>query len=224
MTTQAARGQAYGARPWRPAALAVGGFGLGILLTRSDPLGDHSARPAPPEAAAIATERRPVDRTGDDGRITALERRLHDVETQRRTDTTDERSDHADREEITPEREKELRERREAEWAAKLDHHAHQPVDRAWSTEAQASIAADMGSVASAAGFKLQDVSCKTTTCTAEIEWATREEAVKNYSKLLHVNYQRNCGREILLPDGAPAGAYRATVLFDCADVRGKSR
>jgi hypothetical protein len=70
---------------------------------------------------------------------------------------------------------------------------------------------------------RLIEVTCATTTCSAELEWKSWDAAREEWRNLMHYPYEPNCAREILLPEPAAAdskAAYRGTMLFNCERAR----
>jgi hypothetical protein len=71
------------------------------------------------------------------------------------------------------------------------------------------------------AGFAVEDVECHMTLCKAKVRWPSLEDAQRGYTKILHAQYDVNCGRSVYLaPPDSPGASYEATTYFDCATFR----
>lgn len=100
---------------------------------------------------------------------------------------------------------------------------AEEPVDRAWAMETGDLFMSDIDGLAADHDFVPVKTECRSTRCSATVEWPTYGEAVKTFTELLHHSYQANCVRHTLLPDPEPGDfdvPYQATVIFDCAGWR----
>jgi hypothetical protein len=65
---------------------------------------------------------------------------------------------------------------------------------------------------------------CKTTTCSAALEWPSYDEAMKSYDALLHGDFRANCARGILLPEPEDRTLpYRGRLLLDCENWRAET-
>jgi hypothetical protein len=117
----------------------------------------------------------------------------------------------------------------EQRFAQRVEEHFAEPEDRGWARPTERVLESDFqkGVLARAQNATLVEVSCKTTTCAATVEWSGYDKASAAWSELLHGEYSVNCGREIVIPDppeGTPPDAtYRATLLLDCEEARIKS-
>jgi hypothetical protein len=98
-------------------------------------------------------------------------------------------------------------------------HHAD-PRDVTWATSAEGTYVEDLRGLASSGDFQVRGVDCRTTSCRATLEWSSRSQAQAALRTVLHHNYVRNCAVELLLPPTERAGAYEASVYFDCTDER----
>jgi hypothetical protein len=103
-----------------------------------------------------------------------------------------------------------------ARWSERLRDHDAEPVDRAWSDAATASLQKDVGDLAEAEQFDLVAVKCKSHTCSATVQWPDYGRAVQGYTSLLHHSYEASGTREVLLPEPENREQrYQATVLYD---------
>jgi len=116
--------------------------------------------------------------------------------------------------------------RREAVQAYRqlLEKHATEGVDPAWSREATAALAADLGRFADANTnkFRVGRVDCRTTTCTAEIEWPSFKDALQTFQAVVLDPIDMKCTQQITLPDEQKdtTSPYLATAFFDCEESR----
>lgn len=108
-------------------------------------------------------------------------------------------------------------------YEARLREHAAEPFDPGWSRPTASLIEADVLKQAASMSFRLGRVDCRTTTCTAELEWPSLAEADREYLSVVHFPYQANCSRTLILPPPSQAeGPLRAQMLLDCESWRGE--
>jgi hypothetical protein len=70
-------------------------------------------------------------------------------------------------------------------------------------------------------GMRVRGVDCRTTLCTATLEWPSFVDARNGFRSILHSQDRANCGREILLLDSEdPSAPYQATAVLDCTEWR----
>jgi hypothetical protein len=106
-------------------------------------------------------------------------------------------------------------------YEAQLQQHAAEPIDPGWSRPTASLIEADVLKQAAGMSFRLERVDCRTTSCTAELEWPSLAEADREYLSLVHFPYRANCSRTVLLPPPSKAeGPLRASMLLDCESWR----
>jgi hypothetical protein len=106
-------------------------------------------------------------------------------------------------------------------YEARLQQHAAEPVDPGWSRATAAMLEADVLQQASSMSVRLGRVDCRTTSCTAALEWPSLEDADSEYLSLVHFPYRANCARTVVLPSPAQAeGPVRAEMLLDCESWR----
>jgi hypothetical protein len=106
-------------------------------------------------------------------------------------------------------------------YEAQLQQHAAEPVDPSWSRPTASLIEADVLKQAGSMSVRLGRVDCRTTSCTAELEWPSLAEADREYLSLVHFPYRANCSRTVLLPPPSKAeGPLRAQMLLDCESWR----
>ncbi len=162
-----------------------------------------------PRLVTAPTAHRPPPIAGDREtaeRVTALEHRLADLAPQQ-TDAPEDLDPDTARAEAL------------ARWQSTLAAHDAEPVDDAWAADVTPRYARDLYDLSQSAdaSFDVLDTACKTTTCSALLEFSDYGTATEEFSQLLYYDYEQNCSKEILLPEPAdPAARYRATVLFDC--------
>ncbi|HEX2878924.1 MAG TPA: hypothetical protein VHO25_05245 [Polyangiaceae bacterium] len=127
-----------------------------------------------------------------------------------------------------PENVEEHKQAVEQRFAQRVEEHFTEPEDSAWARPTERALESDFqkGVLTRAQNATLVEVSCRTTTCAATVEWAGYDKARSAWSELLHGDYSVNCGREIVIPDppeGTPPDAtYRATLLLNCEEARVK--
>lgn len=157
------------------------------------------------QAANIVVERR--SSAVEEQRLTALEQRLAELSTPTPGGSA--------RPAPTP---LEAQQRYEA----RLQQHAAEPVDPEWSRATASLIQADVLERAASMSFRLGRVDCRTTSCTAELEWPSLAEADREHGSLVHFPFRANCSRTVLLPPPAKAdgGPLRASLLLDCESWR----
>jgi hypothetical protein len=202
------------------AAVVFGATLVHVLASRS---GHDQGRPRVANSVPQSTGKAPQD-----PRVKALQLRLAALEAEVRQSKNGasegeepSKPETSDRDEFGGLDENKHREQLLARHEASIAGHQQQPVDHKWASTTATSFQADIGSFAEHAKLSLVSVDCRTTTCIATVEWASYENAIKNYERLLHFNYKANCQRQVLLP--APqdrSRPYRETVYFDCAEWR----
>jgi hypothetical protein len=106
-------------------------------------------------------------------------------------------------------------------YEARLQQHAAEPVDPSWSRSTASLIEADVLEQAAGMSFRLGRVDCRTTSCTAALEWPSLAEADREYLSLVHFPYRANCSRTVVMPPPSDAGGpLRAEMLLDCESWR----
>jgi len=106
-------------------------------------------------------------------------------------------------------------------YEARVQQHAAEPVDPTWSRATASLIEADVLKQAGNMNVRLGRVDCRTTSCTAELEWPSSAEADREYVSLVHYPYRANCSRTLILPvPSAAPGPLRAQMLLDCESWR----
>jgi hypothetical protein len=101
--------------------------------------------------------------------------------------------------------------------AGLLKKHDHEAVDAAWARQSMPAIREDLTAIAEANKFRLVEVDCRTTTCTATLEWGSFAEAVQSIQMVAAAPSRLKCSHQITLPEPEAGGStYRATVLLDC--------
>jgi hypothetical protein len=98
--------------------------------------------------------------------------------------------------------------------------HANEARDGAWARDEETSFTSALAPLATRGGYKLVGVDCRTTLCTADLEWSSYGDASKYYRDALHVDVP-GCESAILLEPPADGSApYRATARYDCEGSR----
>jgi hypothetical protein len=98
--------------------------------------------------------------------------------------------------------------------------HANEARDTAWARDEETAFNATLGGGAERGGYKIVNIDCRTTLCTAELEWPSYAQASTGYPEALHVDMP-GCESAILLEPPADASRpYRATARYDCENSR----
>ena len=108
-------------------------------------------------------------------------------------------------------------------WAEALAEHESEAHDGTWSLATGQAFAADLAALGPSKGFRFVAAQCKTTTCSARLEWPDYHSALQGSPDLLHHRYRTNCGTATTLPPpsrGSERQPYQMTMLYDCAAVR----
>jgi hypothetical protein len=105
-----------------------------------------------------------------------------------------------------------------------LERHAAEGVDPSWSRQASTMLSADLkgGVGANTNKFSIGAVDCRTTSCTAQIEWPSYGDAVQSLQAVFQRPISMNCTQQVTLAD-EPADVtlpYRTTAFFDCEESR----
>lgn len=172
-------------------------------------------------AAALATGPKVVHVHGgpDDARIAALEAKVAALSSAAATAKSGADGDGpSPLATLTPEQ---LAAASRAEVDAKLAAHSAEPIDKAWSAGAEKAYALDLVAVEKASKATVLGLRCRSTTCKAELEWATYDEARAGLREVTGADYVMNCARTVALdPDAKPGGKVHAVALFDCASLK----
>src|SRR5206468_304967 len=80
-----------------------------------------------------------------------------------------------------------------------LAAHAKEPVDRSWAPAAEKAFASDLRALAPKAKYRVESVSCRMTTCLADLTFDSFGDATHGWQSILSQPYRTNCGREIML-------------------------
>lgn len=111
-------------------------------------------------------------------------------------------------------------------WSERLQQHASEPIDAAWSRTAALSPSEDLRSAEQQQPFHIIDTQCRSSSCSALVEWPSYHSAADSYAALLHQMTQLNCVRQIVLPQPARRdSAYQANgALRLCGATRAITR
>jgi hypothetical protein len=203
-------------------APVVLGAAAAVLTTA---LINRSPEPARPTSAV---SERPSDRqtpgsraivASPDGKTAELERRLSELEALQERGAPDSNEPRAD---STPPPDPEVIERElEERQGALLAKHESEPPDPSWAPQAISAFDQDLADLAKEREVRAVRVDCRTTSCTAVLEWPNYEAAQRENGEIAMHGYKVNCRRHIYVP--APedrAAPYQATAIFDCSPVR----
>lgn len=201
---------------------ALGGALAATLMSAGGPLGERDARSHRPDPQGSAPTH-PRDSRAELSRLkrdqSTLSQRLAELEGR----STEEDAGANDRPPAappsvpSPEQELKVVQARHEEWKAL---HAAEVRDATWAREEETAFNVALGATAERGGYKVVGVDCRTTLCTAELEWPSFTLASSQYAHALHVEVP-GCESAILLePPVDPSRPYRATARYDCEDAR----
>jgi hypothetical protein len=98
-----------------------------------------------------------------------------------------------------------------------LEAHAKEPVDRQWARATEESLERRLAETSSAAKFRLVDVNCRTTSCSATVEFESYGDAQRNWGRLLYITQDVKCGSRVWLDEPPNKTArFQTTALYDC--------
>ena len=105
-----------------------------------------------------------------------------------------------------------------------LAAHRREPVDASWAAPAARSITTDFQVIQTRKGVKVNGITCRSHTCTAELEWPSRDRASGEWRDVLMFPYRNACAKMVILPPPLPgqeSGPVKTTMLFECAERKG---
>ncbi len=101
-----------------------------------------------------------------------------------------------------------------------MNEHAREPKDPGWADNVESDFFEDLNALPKLGGHVTQ-IDCRTTTCTADVEWNNYDAALGGYAEVLHASLQTNCSKATILPEPSDREApYRASFVFDCESTR----
>jgi hypothetical protein len=105
---------------------------------------------------------------------------------------------------------------------SRLEDHMREPIDPSWAGEAQHAYERDLRRLALDAGFGLRSVDCRTTTCTADLTFASYGDARTSMQKIMGYRWSLSCLKEMHLDSVADGSSstYCTTIYFDCTGAR----
>lgn len=104
----------------------------------------------------------------------------------------------------------------------RLAAHDSEAVDRQWAQQTETRLS-DHLTKTSRQKWKILRVDCRTTTCTATLEWSNYRDALLTYNHVLsgRSDSDPNCTRTVLLPEPVDANTpYETRAIFDCTETR----
>jgi hypothetical protein len=122
-----------------------------------------------------------------------------------------------DREEVA-----EQVEAQRTEWLGRLQRESRDPK---WSSGAEASMDRDLEAMETTVGFRARRSDCRSTLCSADLEWPSYAAARKALNEVVAARYDMNCSTVMFLP--APddvSTAYSSTLIRDCGSLRAEAR
>jgi len=100
---------------------------------------------------------------------------------------------------------------------------ASDPIDPSWGPKAGRDLRQNLEAAASSEGFEIRNVECKTTVCSAELQWPTYQDARTARDRLLTNPYSLNCTRTIFLPrPNDETRPYGSSLILDCEEFRAR--
>jgi len=203
---------------------SVAGIGGGIVGNQWLQGGQQQPNVTPP--AMLARQAPSAERssssptTGAAERLASLEQRLMSMDRDR-AQAPESAPSSASTSGDVPQDIAQLREAALNHWGARLQQHASEPIDANWSRSASGSFTDDLQQLASAQRFQLINTDCRSSSCSATVQWSDYGTAASNYTALLHQQTQLGCAREMVLPEPTNREApYQASVLYDCSALR----
>ncbi len=103
----------------------------------------------------------------------------------------------------------------------RLKAHEREPVDPSWARDAKVAYEGDLERLAADAGFRLDRVDCRSTSCVAQVTFASFVAAKGSMQRIVLSRWTLNCAKEMNLDpatDGSPE--YVTSIYFDCAGAR----
>jgi hypothetical protein len=199
--------------------VAVGTLGSVLLYAarRPSPKPAHELPVEEPVTGAPRDDGREGE--GDSRRTAALERRIAQLESalaaRQAPEATASRTPNIP---ATPEEAPSAQEVEEMHNAL-IARHGASPVNRQWAEMASTAFTADLARPIEGTHFKVNGVECRSTTCTVNLEWPSREQAVNEWQAVLVRPTRANCGKQIVIPERPPheSGPMRATMFIDCS-------
>lgn len=100
-----------------------------------------------------------------------------------------------------------------------IDQHRAERLNREWAETTAAAYTADYSKKSDNTTYTVRNVDCRSTTCTVDFEWPSRDAAVAEWRHTIMQPTQANCGRRIVIPDAVPgeSGPIHATLIADCS-------
>ncbi|MBC7975848.1 MAG: hypothetical protein H7138_12800, partial [Myxococcales bacterium] len=108
-------------------------------------------------------------------------------------------------------------------WTDALAKHEAERSDPAWSGPTSLAFETDLRGLGTERGFRLLTAQCRTSTCSARLEWPDYQSALQGAQPLVQHVYRTNCGTATALPEppsGAEQAPYQMVLLYDCASAR----
>jgi len=100
-------------------------------------------------------------------------------------------------------------------WRGLLDAHDAEPRDSAWAQRWTETLKPDFDALAPNLGFSVRGIDCRSTSCTAELQWPSYDAATEHWQELLHHRYSANCAVAVdLRTPERPEDPYTARVLL----------
>ena len=96
-----------------------------------------------------------------------------------------------------------------------IEWHSREPVDVTWAATAQRLLVTELGSLRDMAGFEINDVNCRSTSCVAITKWSDYRAALSGYDTIMHYPSEMQCAREMFLEaPSEPDEPYTTTTVF----------
>jgi len=104
---------------------------------------------------------------------------------------------------------------------AAIEQHLREPRDPLWAPGSEKSLRALLEPVATRAKYRIASIDCRSTSCIAELSFASYAVAQENWRAVLHAQNLIGCGVAIAVEEPPiPAKNYALSVVYDCAETR----
>jgi hypothetical protein len=102
----------------------------------------------------------------------------------------------------------------------RLEAHGREAIDPSWALEARRAYEGDLRGLAADNGFTLESVDCRTTSCVADVSFASLAAAKDSMKKIVVSRWTLNCTKAMSLDEANESSPYSTSIYFDCANTR----
>jgi hypothetical protein len=104
-------------------------------------------------------------------------------------------------------------------FSEKLAYHSAQPLDITWAKSTEGVLREGLLDAAKKAGFRTADISCRTTSCIANLEWDSYESMLTNLHTAVELGHNMTCARWAMAPDTPKdGGKVVVPLILDCTE------